>query len=245
MALDIRSFSKSVSAIVHGIKQRWMRGTVLAVAVMLVVAIAAFTAISASSLYSTMRTGLETKAKTATDFFANYIMKTYADYYYSAYQYAESFDESDRLELQFIGTDNGRRVQTGLNRRHCGGYRGCGLCAAHRGDRALDRPPCRHRGAGHVRFRAHDLHRRTGHRHYAVCDKHEACRQTGLFPFPARLRHCGRDMLIDIIINLFFHPLFIEPVGEITRRAKRIATAATHPIIDFKRDGEWSSPSMR
>ena len=63
LALNIRSFRKSVSAIIHGIKQRWMRGSVLAVAVMLVVAIAAFTAISASSLYTTMRTGLEMKAK--------------------------------------------------------------------------------------------------------------------------------------------------------------------------------------
>ena len=55
--------------------------------------------------YATMRTGLEAKAKTATDFFANYVARSYADYYNSAYRYAESFKEGDVLELQFVNTD--------------------------------------------------------------------------------------------------------------------------------------------
>ena len=55
--------------------------------------------------YATVRTGLESKAKTATDFFANYVAKSYADYYDSAYRYAETFKEGDRLELQFVDTD--------------------------------------------------------------------------------------------------------------------------------------------
>jgi len=55
--------------------------------------------------YSTVRTGLEAKAKTATDVFANYIARSYAEYYNSAFRYTEEFREGDRLELQFINTD--------------------------------------------------------------------------------------------------------------------------------------------
>ena len=55
--------------------------------------------------YATIRTGLEAKAKTATDFFPNYVARSYTDYYNSAYRYTETFRENDRIELQFIDTD--------------------------------------------------------------------------------------------------------------------------------------------
>ena len=89
-----------------------MRGSILAVAIMVVIAVASFTVVTASSLHSTVRTGLEAKAKTATDFFANYITKTYAEYYDSAYKYAEAFEDGDKIELEFVGTDNRIIVST-------------------------------------------------------------------------------------------------------------------------------------
>ena len=70
-----------------------------------VLAVILLSVIIYSYYYSTIRTGLEAKAKTATDFFANYVDKSYADYYNSAYKYTESFKESDRLELQFLNAD--------------------------------------------------------------------------------------------------------------------------------------------
>ncbi|MDR2570102.1 MAG: HAMP domain-containing histidine kinase, partial [Oscillospiraceae bacterium] len=51
------------------------------------------------------RTGLEAKARTATDFFANYVTRSYDDYYDSAFRYAETFRESDRIEMQFLNSD--------------------------------------------------------------------------------------------------------------------------------------------
>jgi signal transduction histidine kinase len=62
--------------------------------------------------YSGVQTSIETKAKTATDFFANYITKTYAEYYQSAYKYTEKFDDRDKLELQFINTAGRVEVST-------------------------------------------------------------------------------------------------------------------------------------
>ena len=89
----------------QGLRQRWLRGTLLIVSAVVVVAVCIFSVTIYNYYYATVRTGLESKAKTATDFFANYVAKSYADYYDSAYRYAEAFKEGDRLELQFVDTD--------------------------------------------------------------------------------------------------------------------------------------------
>jgi signal transduction histidine kinase len=89
----------------RGLRRRWIRSTIVIVVVALSVAIVAFSVFIYNYYYSTVRTGLEAKAKTATDFFSNYVAKSYGDYYDSAYRYTESFKEGDRLELQFVDTD--------------------------------------------------------------------------------------------------------------------------------------------
>ena len=89
----------------QGLRQRWLRGTVLVVLGVIIITVCLFAVTIYNYYYSTIRTGLESKAKTATDFFANYVAKSYADYYDSAYRYAENFKEGDKLELQFVDTD--------------------------------------------------------------------------------------------------------------------------------------------
>ncbi len=59
--------------------------------------------------YSTAQVGLEEKAKTTTDFFGNYISQSYNEYYQSCIRYAQTFEEKNVLELQFIST-NGKIV---------------------------------------------------------------------------------------------------------------------------------------
>ncbi len=54
--------------------------------------------------YSNLRVGLEEKAKTTTDFFANYINQSYNEYYQSCIRFAQTFEEKNTLELQFIST---------------------------------------------------------------------------------------------------------------------------------------------
>ena len=47
---------------------------------------------SMAAYYDTnLRSGLENKAKTTTDFFSNYISQSYKEYYQSCIRYAESF----------------------------------------------------------------------------------------------------------------------------------------------------------
>lgn len=93
--------------VIRGLKQRWMMGSLLIIFLIVVIAVAAFSFSNSSYYYSSVRVGIMTKAKTATDFFSNYITKTYAEYYDSAYRYIESFGDASKLELQFINT-NGR-----------------------------------------------------------------------------------------------------------------------------------------
>jgi signal transduction histidine kinase len=77
-----------------------------------IVGVSAYAIAIHSYYYTGLQTNLETKAKTATDFFANYITKTYAEYYLSAYKYTEKFDERDKLELQFINAYGRVEVST-------------------------------------------------------------------------------------------------------------------------------------
>jgi signal transduction histidine kinase len=77
-----------------------------------IVGVSAYAIAIHSYYYTGLQPNLETKAKTATDFFANYITKTYAEYYLSAYKYTEKFDERDKLELQFINAYGRVEVST-------------------------------------------------------------------------------------------------------------------------------------
>ena len=88
-----------------GLRQRWLRGTMLIVLTAVIVATCLFSVIVYNYYYAALRSGLESKAKTATDFFANYVASSYDLYYNAAYKYTETFKEADRLELQFIKTD--------------------------------------------------------------------------------------------------------------------------------------------
>ena len=77
----------------------------LIVSTAVIFAIVLFSVIVSNYYYAAVRAGLESKAKTATDFFSNYVARSYAEYYNSAYKYTESFKERDQIELQFINTD--------------------------------------------------------------------------------------------------------------------------------------------
>jgi len=88
----------------RGLKGRWMLGGILIVLAIVIVGVLAFGISVYSYYYSAVQTGLETKAKTSADLFATYVTRTYAEYYQSAYRYAESFEDKDKLELQFVNT---------------------------------------------------------------------------------------------------------------------------------------------
>ncbi len=85
-----------------GLERRWLINNVSVMVVLTAVCVAAVTICLGAYYYSSVRSGLEAKAKTTTDFFGNYLNQSYNEYYQSCIQFAESFEEKDRLELQFI-----------------------------------------------------------------------------------------------------------------------------------------------
>ena len=91
--------------VIHGLRRRWMANSVLLVLLVIIVIIFTFAVLITNYYYSTMSTGLEAKAREATSFFGNYITRAYSVYYDSIYSFTQSFDDSSRLELQFIDTD--------------------------------------------------------------------------------------------------------------------------------------------
>jgi signal transduction histidine kinase len=97
---------------IKGIKQRWMIKSLVVSLLIVVVGVSAYGIAIHSYYYTGIQNSLETKAGTATDFFANYITKTFAEYYQSAYRYTEKFDDRDKLELQFINTSGRVEVST-------------------------------------------------------------------------------------------------------------------------------------
>jgi len=88
----------------RGLRRRWLRGTVIIAIAVVVVVVSMFAVIIYSYYFATIRTGLEAKARTATDFFANYVARSYEDFYDSAFRYAETFREADRIEMQFLNS---------------------------------------------------------------------------------------------------------------------------------------------
>ena len=94
---------------IRGLRQRWLVQAVVPILLL----VAAFVGIFVINMQRTylrdMREGLEARALVAADNFASYGMKSYSDYYHYASVMAETFEEKDSIELQFINA--GGRVQ--------------------------------------------------------------------------------------------------------------------------------------
>ncbi len=105
--MDIRSFFRekreAFSGIqVGGLRKRWLLNTASVVTALGLVCVLAVTASFAAYYYSNMEADLKYRARSTTDFFADYVDQTYNEFYQSCITYAQTFEEKDILELQFI-----------------------------------------------------------------------------------------------------------------------------------------------
>lgn len=92
-----------------GIERRWLLNNVSVVVLLAVFCVTAFAVSFGLYSYSNVRIGLEQKARTTTDFFGNYISQSYNEYYRSCVKFAQTFEDKNMLELQFISA-NGKLV---------------------------------------------------------------------------------------------------------------------------------------
>lgn len=92
-----------------GLKRRWLRNTLSVVLPVAIVCVFAVTALFASYYYNGMKSDLSYRARTTADFFSDYMNLNYSEYYRSCVKYAETFEDRNSIELQFINS-NGRLV---------------------------------------------------------------------------------------------------------------------------------------
>ena len=87
---------------IGGLRKRWLVNTVGVIFALGVVCVMAVTASFATYYYSNMQSDMYNRASTTTEFFAEYIDQNYNEYYQSCITYAQTFEDRDKIELQFI-----------------------------------------------------------------------------------------------------------------------------------------------
>ena len=87
------------------LRGRWLGNTLTIFCILGFVCVLLITATFAVYYYSNMRSDMMSKASQTSRFFSNYISQNYDDYYQSCVSYAQSFELSGSMELQFINTD--------------------------------------------------------------------------------------------------------------------------------------------
>lgn len=89
----------------RGIQRRWMLNNLGMVTLILMLLVAAFTFITASNYYATMKSTLETRAKVDANSISLY--GTRSEYVKAAKDYVETFADGAHMELQFINNAGG------------------------------------------------------------------------------------------------------------------------------------------
>ncbi len=95
--MDIRSLMKG-----SGLRRRWLLNTASVVLALGLVCALAITAAFSAYYYTKMEADMKKKASTTTAFFADYIDQQYIEFYQSCITYAQTFEGKDTIELQFI-----------------------------------------------------------------------------------------------------------------------------------------------
>ncbi len=87
-----------------GLRRRWILNTVGVVCALGLVCVLVVTAMFAASYYSNMESDMRYRARTTTEFFSDYLNLNYNEYYQSCITYAQTFEDKNTIELQFINT---------------------------------------------------------------------------------------------------------------------------------------------
>ena len=222
-----------------GIERRWFVNNV-GVIMLLVLACVLGVVLSMAAYYDTnLRSGLENRANTTTDFFSNYIGQSYNEYYQSCIKFAKTFEDKDRLELQFIspggkivassyGKFAGRspstpEIQQAIDSQQTRHYKGRNPLTGER-ILAVSSPMIYTNGEviGVLRY---------------VTSLRRADRQIMLFSLCAAL--VGLIVLLVVYVSgRYFVKSILVPVQELTATAKRISAGSYGVQIPRKSDDE-------
>jgi len=228
------STKKKKTLHVRGLRQRWLLNTVAPVFVLLILIVTLFSAGVASYYYSSMQKGLESQARAAADAFDSYFMTSYYDYYQQAINYTDSFEEKDRIELQFISTSG--RIQVSTSNLTAGRSPGTSDISDAVSQGKLSP------------FQGKDP--QTGENILAVsCPLSFNGKVVGVLRYVTSLRAVNRQILISVlaifliaavcmalvlIANLLFINNVVEPVAVVSDAAKRISAGSYGVQVENK-----------
>ncbi|MGN0978138.1 MAG: ATP-binding protein [Faecousia sp.] len=88
-----------------GLRRRWLLNTASVVFALGLVCVLAVTASFAAYYYSNMESDMKNRAKTTSDFFSAYMDQSYDEFYASCVTYTQTFPDKDNMELQFISKE--------------------------------------------------------------------------------------------------------------------------------------------
>ena len=209
---------------ISGIKRRWLTNNILVFLTIVIIAVFTFSVSIAGYYYSEVQRGIEVKAKIATNFFASFTTKTYAEHYDSVYKYIEQFEDASKIELQFINT-SGRIVASSYG--------------AAAGSQPATEEIARAIETGKISvFPGRDPATRERIMAVSAPMTYTNVGVIGVMRYVTSLRALDREimlsifagvgvgiaiMLIIIITNMFFIRSVVVPVNEITHMVRRIA----------------------
>ena len=222
-----------------GLEKRWLLNNVSIMIALAVVCVAAITISISIYYYSNIRSSLENKAKTTTDFFGNYISQSYNEYYQSCIKFAQTFEDKDNLELQFIST-SGKIVASSY-----------GQWAGQPPQTSDVTEAITSQKIAHFQGR----NPQTGERILAVSSPmiYTNGEVIGVLRYVTSLKNADRQVMLTALVAVgvglvfiafmlftssFFIRSILEPVSQITATAKRIATGSYGVLIPKQYDDE-------
>ncbi len=90
---------------IKGLRRRWLVNTVAVFCMLGLVCALAVTAAFSAYYYSAMESDMRNRAQSTTEFFADYQNQSYKAFYQSCITYAQTFEDRNFIELQFINTE--------------------------------------------------------------------------------------------------------------------------------------------
>jgi len=87
---------------IKGLRRRWLLNTISVLSALGLVCVLIVTVAFAGYYYSAMESDMRYRARTTTEFFADYLNQSYNEYYQSCITYAKTFEGKNNIELQFI-----------------------------------------------------------------------------------------------------------------------------------------------
>ncbi len=89
---------------IKGLRRRWLVNTMGVLCALGLVCVLLVTVVFAAYYYSAMESDMRYRARTTTEFFADYLNQDYGQFYPSCLTYANTFEDRNTIELQFINS---------------------------------------------------------------------------------------------------------------------------------------------